>query len=86
MRTIIAFIVLTVSITGGWTESLGLELKTLRLASLPPLAIPEAPCCVRILLKDCLKNCNTNDNPTSCRQICLSNFRSCKTSAGCGGT
>jgi|SRR5215471_9090340 hypothetical protein len=37
-------------------------------------------------LKDCLKNCNANDNPTSCRQVCLGEFKACKASKGCGGS
>ena len=86
MRAIIAFIILVVSITGGWTESLGLESKDFTPRIIAAACDTRSAMLCQNLLKDCLKNCKTNDNPTSCRQICLGNFKSCKTSAGCGGS
>jgi hypothetical protein len=85
MRTFIAFIILAVSITGGLTVSLGLESKdfTPRIVAAGCDTKGAAQC--QQQLQGCMKNCNSNNNPTSCRQDCLGQFKGCKAGFGCGG-
>jgi hypothetical protein len=86
MRTIIAFIILAVSIAEGWTVSLGSESRdfTPRVAAAACDTKGAAQC--QQQLQGCMKNCNSNNNPTSCRQDCFGQFKGCKAGAGCGGT
>jgi hypothetical protein len=86
MRTIISFIILVASTTGGRTESLESVSQNFSPRTIAAACDTKSALQCQNLLKDCMKNCNTNDNPTICRQICLGQFKGCKTSAGCGGS
>ena len=85
MRTVVVLIILAVCTTGR-ADSLGSASRDFSTRTIAAACDARSAMLCQDLLKDCLKNCNTNDNPTSCRQLCLGNFKGCKTSAGCAGS
>ena len=84
MRAIVVLIILAVSTTAR-ADSLGSASRDFSVRTIAAACDAKGALQCQNLLKDCLKNCGTNDNQASCRQICLGHFRGCKSSAGCGG-
>jgi hypothetical protein len=85
VRTIIVLVILAVS-TIGRADSLESRSQDFSTRTIAAACDARGALQCQNLLKDCLKNCNTNDNPISCRDLCLGHFKRCKTSAGCGGS
>ena len=73
MRTIVVLTILAISSQDFSTSTMAAACNT------------KSALLCQNLLKDCLKNCDANNNPASCRQACLGQFKGCKASAGCGG-
>ena len=77
MRTIVVLIILAVSTTGR-ADSLGSVSQDFSTRTIAAACDARSALLCQNLLKDCLKNCNTNDNPTSCRKLCLGHFKLAK--------